>query len=116
MGMLIAAVNVLGFIGMASVGLIPVRVLRTISVGLMPRSNSTGGRLALAGYSAVAMVVLYIDVALVLRVFSCLNGGHCGPSRNSGWLAFASMGVWYVVFELAGAIATSIAKRAARFG
>lgn len=94
-----ASLYVLGFIGLAAVGLIPVRAwsLWTRLSRVRPWSGGSGltGVLALV----LAAVALASDGAVVLRVFRCLTTAYCGPALASGWGYLAMLGVVYLVFE-----------------
>lgn len=92
-------IYLLGFIGLASIGLLPLRswqVLRNVF-----RSGvSHTSRKALAAFVVlVAAAALWSDVQITARIFKCLTETYCGPSVASGWTYLAMLGVVYLAFE-----------------
>ena len=95
-----ATVYVLGFIGLVSIGMLPMR-----AVHLM-RSLVSGGVKELAT-KIVACCAMWVISAAVLtglwatvRVFRCLTSTYCGPAIASGWVYLAMFGAVYVCFEV----------------
>jgi anaerobic C4-dicarboxylate transporter len=92
-------IYLLGFVGLASVGLLPLRswhVLRSIF-----RSNPTHApRKVLVAFAVLLVAVgLWSDVQITARIFRCLTKTYCGPSVASGWTYLAILGVVYLAFE-----------------
>ncbi|KAF1717365.1 hypothetical protein [Pseudoxanthomonas wuyuanensis] len=90
----------LGFVGLAGISLIPIRsflVMRQI-VGYW--HVSILAKLAIVFFALVATALLVAQGHLVVRIFSCLIGEHCGPNRASGWIYVAGIGIWYIVLEV----------------
>ena len=87
-----------GFIGLASIGLLPLRswqVLRSIRGG----TSQTSGKLLAVIAVLVTAAALWSDVQITVRIFRCLTQTYCGPSVASGWTYLAMLGVVYLVFE-----------------
>jgi len=92
-------IYLLGFVGLAAVGLIPCRVWQVL------RDTLKGGRqirnIVLAFLAIFfAVVALWSDVYIAGRVFKCLARTYCGPSIASGWVYLAMLGVVYIIFEI----------------
>ncbi|MEZ0470473.1 hypothetical protein [Luteimonas salinilitoris] len=92
-------IYLLGFIGLASIGLLPLRswhVLRNVF-----RSGASHTlRKALAAFAVlIAAAALWSDVQITTRIFKCLTETYCGPSVASGWTYLATLGVVYLAFE-----------------
>ncbi len=96
--LLSALLYTLGFVGLASVGLLPLRswqVLRGVFLrGLQPT------RKVLATFTVLVVVAALLgDVQITMRIFRCLTETYCGPSVASGWIYLAMLGVVYLAFE-----------------
>lgn len=90
-------IYLLGFIGLASIGLLPLRswqVLRNVF-----RSDVTPRKALAAFVVLVAAAALWSDVQITVRIFKCLTETYCGPSIASGWTYLAMLGVVYSAFE-----------------
>lgn len=92
-------IYLLGFIGLASIGLLPLRswqVLRNV----FRSGASHPPRKALAAFAVlVAAAALWSDMQITARIFRCLTETYCGPGVASGWTYLAMLGVVYLVFE-----------------
>jgi hypothetical protein len=95
-------IYLLGFIGLVSIGVVPLRswqVLRNVF-----RSNQLQvPKRAGAATFAVLIVAgaLWSDLQITRHIFRCLTETYCGPSVASGWTYLAMLGVMYLVFEVA---------------
>jgi hypothetical protein len=87
-------INVMGLVGLLSIGLIPLRSWGFIS-GIL-----RGGR-RLVVIAAITLVVLAMagDGIIVFRIFKCLTRSYCGPGIASGWIYLAMLGSFYLLFE-----------------
>jgi hypothetical protein len=92
-------VYILGFIGLGSVGLIPLRSWKIL------RSFCTYGEvkdrkimLTLVGLVVAAVIVIYAYT--IVSIFRCLTQTYCGPGIASGWTYLAVLGFSYVAFEV----------------
>jgi len=92
-------VYLLGFVGLAAVGLLPyrsgllmIKVFRTE----VPKVRKDSAFVVAAVASAIA---LWSDFQVVRRVFACLTEAYCGPGIASGWGYFAMLGAVYFAFE-----------------
>lgn len=92
-------IYLLGFIGLASIGLFPFRSWQVLR-GIFRRDASRTPRKALAAFAVlVVAAALWIDVQIVARIFRCLTQTYCGPSVASGWTYLAMLGAVYLAFE-----------------
>lgn len=91
-------IYMLGFIGIVSIGLLPLRSWQLMKIF---RGNVfTGRRKLLALFAAlISASVMWADVQVVARIFKCLTGAYCGPGIASGWSYLAWLGVVYFAFE-----------------
>jgi hypothetical protein len=92
------AIYLLGFVGLAAFGLLPLRAWQALSSAL--------GRRKQAGFpflNAIAAVTtvgsLWIHFRMTTRLFRCLIESYCGPGIASGWTYLAVLGAAYVGFE-----------------
>jgi hypothetical protein len=90
----------LGFIGLASIGLIPIRAWRLSCDIYSANVRLRLKRLLFIVALMLAAGALYADLQIALRIFKCLTENYCGPSIASGWLYLAMLGVVYIGFEL----------------
>jgi hypothetical protein len=92
-------IYLLGFTGLASIGLLPLRswqVLKSVLGGDM----SSKRRKALAIFVVlIVAAALWSDVQITTRIFTCLTETYCGPGIASGWTYLALLGVVYLAFE-----------------
>jgi hypothetical protein len=96
-----ALIDLLGFIGLASAGIIPLRAWRMLRHAHASASSnrSKAGWTAFAIVTAGASATFWGDVSISIRVFRCLSGAYCGPGTASGWGYLALLGALYLVFE-----------------
>ncbi|HXG28680.1 MAG TPA: hypothetical protein VNJ47_07520 [Nevskiales bacterium] len=94
-----ALIYLLGFIGLASIGLIPLRSWQVLRD--MFRSNPRQVQRTVLGVLAVliTMGALFSDAQITARIFKCLTETYCGPGVASGWTYLAMLGVVHLVFE-----------------
>ena len=88
----------LGFAGLASIGLLPLRswqVLRNVFNNRM----QTVTKILAAFVVLITAAALWSGVNIATRIFRCLTETYCGPSVVSGWTYLAMLGVVYLVFE-----------------
>ena len=89
----------LGFVGLAAVGLLPLRVFHELRNGFK-KGFCRARNKPLAGIMILASVgSLSSDVWIVMLVRECLVGNYCGPNLASGWAYLAIMGVVYLIYE-----------------
>lgn len=92
-------IYVLGFIGLASIGLLPIRswqVLRSVFKGGW---SQMPGKVLAAFVVLITVGALWSDLQITARIFRCLTETYCGPSVASGWTYLAMLGVVYLAFE-----------------
>lgn len=94
-----ALISLLGFVGLASVGLIPFRSWRVLLNISRCRARSSLKMLLLVFAVLIVIVSLLSDMHITARVFKCLTETYCGPSVASGWHYLAMLGTVYVAFE-----------------
>jgi hypothetical protein len=94
-----ALIYLLGFIGLASIGLIPLRSWQVLRD--MFRSGPHQVQRTVLGVLAVLITTgaLLSDAKTTARIFKCLTETYCGPGVASGWTYLAMLGVVYLVFE-----------------
>jgi hypothetical protein len=95
------AVYALGFAGIFSIGLIPVRfwqVMKIMARNISERKKFSLPELMLALFASAALL---INASIIARIFRCLTSTYCGPGVSSGWIYLAILGAVYVAFELA---------------
>lgn len=97
-----AVVYALGFVGLASFGLIPCRSWALLS-------NITRGQVSRRRKHTVLMIAVLViaasvwcGVVIAMRLFVCLTEPYCGPGVASGWGYLAMLGAVYMAFEAAG--------------
>lgn len=89
----------LGFVGLASVGLLPFRSWQVLR-GMFRRGLLQPARRILAAFTVlVVTAALWGDMEITVRIFRCLTKTYCGPSVASGWIYLAILGVVYLAFE-----------------
>lgn len=109
--LVVCLIYMLGFIGLASIGLFPIRSWQLLKSMLRDRPLQMR-RKALAVFALlIAAVGLWSDVYIAIRLFRCLTETYCGPSVASGWIYLAMLGVVYLAFETV----TALLKRLGRF-
>ncbi|QIL19754.1 hypothetical protein [Thermomonas sp. HDW16] len=91
-----ALIYLLGFVGLASIGLIPLRVWQVLRRALAFKKS----RLLIVFLALIAAMALLGDAQITTRIFKCLTESYCGPGVASGWIYLAMLGVVYLVFEV----------------
>ena len=104
-----ALIYFLGFMGIASIGLQPVRSWQVSSNAFAHTTRKAGKAMAFFVIT-IAFGSLWCDVQITLRIFKCLTEVHCGPGVASGWIYLAELGVVYLAFEAAILVMQSIAR------
>ena len=94
------AVFGLGAIGLASVALLPIRAFFSVRRAWKSRTRSRLRFCLFLLFTAAAVAVIWIEVDLATDLLRCLNGQRCGPNVASGGLIAASLGLWYMAFEI----------------
>lgn len=92
------AIYLLGFIGLASIGLIPLRSWHVINAELY-NIKRTGWNISIIPIAIVSTAALWADIRVSERIFSCLTEVYCGPNIASGWIYLAVLGSIYLIFE-----------------
>lgn len=96
-------IYVFGFVGIVSIGLIPLRscrALRQVFGVLSSQRRSFISGFCAAVLSVTVLLILFADVEITRRIFRCLSENYCGPSVGSGWAFLAMLGAGYFVFEI----------------
>lgn len=104
--------STLGFVGVASVGLLPVRswsLLKHLFAG--PPVSLRVGTMATLGVLLVA-AGLSADMMITFRVFRCLTTSYCGPNLASGWIYLSMLGAVYLAFEFIALVLRRMSIRA----
>lgn len=89
----------LGFIGLASVGLIYFRSWQ-ISILVFRRDAQKTSVVSSILVILLTGGVLWWDTKTMVKIFKCLTETYCGPNVASGWAYLASLGAIYFAFEL----------------
>lgn len=89
----------LGFVGLVSVGLIPLRSWQALRRAFGNSSTRISQKFLTAFVALAAVSALWVDVRIASRIFKCLTEAYCGPSIASGWIYLAMLGVVYLAFE-----------------
>jgi hypothetical protein len=98
--------HALGFVGLASIGLIPLRVWQVLRRALAFKKP----RLLIAFLALMAAMALWGDAQITARIFKCLTENYCGPGIASGWIYLAMLGVVYLVFEVSVLLTRKISR------
>ena len=88
-------------IGLFGVTLIPYRSAMTLWSWHGLWSSSQAGRSLLFALCLVVAFICWAEASLLIQVMNCLSGQRCGPKDLSGVMLFCSVGIWYVLLELA---------------
>lgn len=89
----------LGLIGLAAIGLIPLRSLQIIKrISRWDLQKIPAKLFFFVGILSV-FVILFVDVEISKRIVRCLTDDYCGPSTGSLWVYLAMLGTAYVIFE-----------------
>jgi len=96
----LSSLYVLGVIGFFAITLLPLRswILLRRNSGFL--SASTIGKFGYALVALAAISAIALSGASLVHVAKCLLGYHCSANRAGGWFLVASIGVWYLSFEL----------------
>lgn len=91
-------IYLLGFIGLAAVGLLPLRSWQVLN-NMFRRGSLQLSRKVLAVFLVLVVAALWGEAQIIVRIFKCLTETYCGPSVASGWTYLAMLGVVYLAFE-----------------
>lgn len=94
-----ALIYLLGFIGLASIGLLPLRSWQGLRGVFRSGPFQTPRKLLAAFVVLITAGALWSDVQITARIFRCLTETYCGPGVASGWTYLAMLGVVYLAFE-----------------
>ena len=95
-----ALIYVFGFVGLASIGILPPRAwkaLRSVFEGSLAPTPRTASLVFIALMAAVA---LWAEMQITIRIFRCPTESYCGPGVASGWAYLAMLGAVYFAFEV----------------
>ncbi len=95
-----AAIYLLGFAGLAAIGLLPFRSWQLLKDVLAKDARQAQRKAVAVIAILLVLTCLWSDVQIVMRIYRCLNETYCGPSVASGWMYLAMLGVVYFVFEV----------------
>jgi len=95
-----ALIYLFGFIGLASIGLLPFRAWHALRSAFKGSSFPTSRTASLVFIALIAAIALWADMQITVRIFKCLTESYCGPGVASGWTYLAMLGVVYFVFEV----------------
>ncbi len=99
-----------GFVGLASIGLLPFRAWQTLRSLSKSKSSPISRAASLVFIALIAAVALWADVQVTARIFKCLTGRYCGPTIAGGWIYLAMLGVVYFAFETAVLVVQKISR------
>ena len=94
-------IYLLGFIGVAAIGLLSVRSWQVLRVVLRNRPARTLDGVLAALAILITGAALWSDLQITVRIFKCLTEAYCGPGVASGWAYLAMLGAVYIGFEIA---------------
>ena len=89
-------IYLLGFVGLVSIGVLPLRSLRVLRNVFRRGASHTSRKVLAAFVVLVAAAALWGDVQIMMRIFKCLTRTYCGPGIASGWtyLACSALCTW----------------------
>lgn len=102
-----------GFIGLAGIGLLPLRVWQVLHKILLHKSLKIHGKFLNGFALIIALAALWSEAVVVIRIFRCLTETYCGPSVASGWIYLAALGAVYLFVEIAIFVLNKVQARAA---
>lgn len=94
-----ALIYLLGFIGLASIGLLPLRSWQVLRDVFRSGPLQTPRKMLAVFVVLITAGALWSDVQITARIFRCLTETYCGPGVASGWTYLAMLGVVYLAFE-----------------
>ena len=92
-------IYLLGFIGLGSIGLLPLRSWQVLKKVFRSRAVRSPKKVLTVSAVLITAIALWIDIQITIRIFRCLTETYCGPGVASGWTYLAMLGVVYLVFE-----------------
>ncbi|EAA3799128.1 hypothetical protein DOQ73_22960 [Salmonella enterica subsp. enterica] len=105
-------IYLLGFIGLAAIGLLLLRTWQVVSSTIVHKSLSFHGKFLTGFALLVVLAALWSEVKVVVRIFRCLTETYCGPSVASGWIYLAALGAVYLFVEIAIFVLNKVQARA----
>lgn len=103
-------IYVFGFIGLASVGLIPLRSWHLLKHVFRDRPLQMRRKMLAALAMLMVVGVLWSDAHITARIFRCLTETYCGPGIASGWIYLAMLGAVYLAFEAIGFVVRKVGR------
>lgn len=92
-------IYLLGFVGLAAIGLLLFRSWQVLRSVLRSDGSRRTGKPLVVFAVLITTAALWSDVQITIRIFRCLTEHYCGPNVASGWVYLAMLGVVYLVFE-----------------
>jgi hypothetical protein len=89
----------LGFIGLAGIGLFPLRAIVVCKDWIAFGVKSNGKWMSLAWIIITVFTSLVVHIEVTHKIFNCLTTPKCGPSIAAGWVNLAIFGGTYSAFE-----------------
>ena len=89
-------IYLLGFAGIASIGLLPLRAWQVSNAAIASRVKRP---IVVPIVLFVSGAALVSDFHITSRIFRCLTTTYCGPGIGSGWAYLAMLGTVYICFE-----------------
>lgn len=103
-------INAVGFVGLVSVGLLPLRSWQVLRDFFRDGISSLRRKFLLVIALFIVVFSIWSNVQITLRIFRCLTGTYCGPGVASGWAYLAMLGAVYLAFEAVMCILRKIAR------
>jgi hypothetical protein len=95
-----ALIYVFGFVGLASIGILPLRAWKALRSALKGSLLPAPRTASLVFITLMAAVALWADMQITILIFTCLTESYCGPGVASGWTYLAMLGAVYLAFEV----------------
>lgn len=112
-GFFTALIYVFGFVGLASLGLLPLRVWKVLRSAFKGSLLPTSRLASLVFIALMAAVALWADMQITIRIFKCLTESYCGPGVASGWTYLAMLGAVHIIFEVVVFVMQKISRASA---
>ena len=108
----ITSLYALGVLGFFAITLLPLRSWLLLRRNSHLLSASTFGKVSYALILLAAILAIGVSGFILFKVSKCLLGLHCSANRSGGWFFLASIGFWYMAFEV---LSFTILRAARRF-
>lgn len=92
-------IYLLGFVGLASIGLLPLRSFQIAMSMLRGDAQEIIKKMVITIFFIIFIGAIVVDAQITFRIFKCLTEKYCGPSISSGWSYLAILGGVYIIFE-----------------